>query len=70
VSGRGATRATAAALDVVRSLYVHKVELRYASVGIWAGGGLERGIGYTDIGEARAAAERLAEERARSSASN
>jgi hypothetical protein len=41
----------------------HWIKLRYASVGIWAGGRLERGISYTDIDEARAAAERLARER-------
>jgi ketosteroid isomerase-like protein len=45
----------------------HWIELRFASVGIWAGGRIERGMGYTDIGEARAAAERLAEERAKAS---
>jgi hypothetical protein len=41
----------------------HWIKLRYTSVGIWAGGRLERGIGYTDIDEARAAAERVAKER-------
>jgi ketosteroid isomerase-like protein len=40
------------------------VELRYASVGIIRGDGLTEGIMvYTDIAEARAAAERLAEDR-------
>jgi ketosteroid isomerase-like protein len=43
------------------------IELRYASVGIWAGGRIERGMGYTDIDEARAAAERLAADRAHAS---
>jgi ketosteroid isomerase-like protein len=45
----------------------HWVEFRYASVAIWAGGRIERGIGYADIDAARAGAERLAEERARAS---
>ena len=39
------------------------VELRAAAVSIWAGGLIERITLYTDIDEARAAAERLAEER-------
>jgi ketosteroid isomerase-like protein len=39
------------------------VELRYASVGIWREGLVERVTYYTDIDQARAAAERLAEER-------
>ena len=39
------------------------VELRYATVGTWANGMNERSTNYTDIDEARAAAERLAEER-------
>ena len=40
------------------------VELRYASVAIIRGDGLtERNMVYTDIDEARAAAERLAQER-------
>jgi ketosteroid isomerase-like protein len=43
------------------------VEFRYASVAIWAGGRIERGIGYADIDAARAGAERLAEERAHAS---
>jgi hypothetical protein len=41
-----------------------RVELRYASVGIWREGLVERVTYYTDIDQARAAAERLAEERA------
>jgi ketosteroid isomerase-like protein len=44
----------------------HWIEFRYASVTTWVGGLIERGTGYTDIDEARAAAERLAEERASS----
>jgi ketosteroid isomerase-like protein len=40
----------------------HWIELRYAAVQIWAGGLIERDMDYTDIDEARAAAERLAEE--------
>jgi ketosteroid isomerase-like protein len=39
------------------------VALRYAGVGTWRDGLLERLTLYTDIDEARAAAERLAEER-------
>jgi ketosteroid isomerase-like protein len=39
------------------------VELRYALVATWAGGLVERATSYADIDEARAAAERLAEER-------
>jgi ketosteroid isomerase-like protein len=39
------------------------VQLRYAPVVIWADGLVERQMTYTDIDEARAAAERLAEER-------
>ena len=38
-------------------------ELRYAAVMTWADGLIERITFYTDIDEARAAAERLAEER-------
>ena len=38
------------------------VELRYAGVGIWRDGLIERLKLYTDIDEARAAAERLAQE--------
>jgi ketosteroid isomerase-like protein len=41
------------------------VELRYAAVGTWADELAERTTIYADIDEARAAAERLAEERAR-----
>jgi hypothetical protein len=37
--------------------------LRYAGVGEWAEGVIMRTTNYTDIDEARAAAERLAEER-------
>ena len=40
------------------------VQLRYATITIWAEGSMERFTRYTDIDEARAAAERLAEERA------
>jgi hypothetical protein len=39
------------------------VALRYAGVGTWRDGLLERLTLYTDIDEARAAAERLAKER-------
>jgi ketosteroid isomerase-like protein len=39
------------------------VALRYASVATWRNGLIERVTVYTDIDEARAAAERLAEER-------
>ena len=39
------------------------IEVRYAVVAAWADGLTERGIGYSDIGDARAGAERLAEER-------
>jgi ketosteroid isomerase-like protein len=39
------------------------VELRYAVVGTWRGGLVERVIVYADIDQARAAAERLAQER-------
>jgi ketosteroid isomerase-like protein len=39
------------------------VALRYAAVGIWCDGLLQRITTYIDIDEARAAAERLAEER-------
>ena len=37
------------------------VQIRYAGVSIWADGLIERLTTYTDIDEARAAAERLAE---------
>jgi len=40
------------------------VRLRYASVLLWTKGLVERQTNYMDIDEARAAAERLAEERA------
>jgi ketosteroid isomerase-like protein len=40
-----------------------EVRMRYASVNSQAGGVFERITNYTDIDEARAAAERLAEER-------
>jgi ketosteroid isomerase-like protein len=39
------------------------VQLRYATVSVWEGGKIARITNYTDIDEARAAAERLAEER-------
>jgi ketosteroid isomerase-like protein len=39
------------------------VDLRYANVRTWADGLIEWNATYTDIDEARAAAERLAEER-------
>jgi ketosteroid isomerase-like protein len=40
-----------------------RVQLRYASVGVWAHDTISRVATYADIREARAAAERLAEER-------
>jgi ketosteroid isomerase-like protein len=40
-----------------------QVQMRFASVGVFADGVLVRNTLYTDITEARAAAERLAEER-------
>ena len=40
-----------------------EVELRYASVSEWEDGKIARITNYTDMDEARAAAERLAEER-------
>jgi ketosteroid isomerase-like protein len=40
-----------------------EVRQRTASVNVWAGGLIERSTLYLDIDEARAAAERLAEER-------
>ena len=40
-----------------------EVQLRYASAGVWANGLLTRLTSHGDIDEARAAAERLAEER-------
>jgi hypothetical protein len=39
------------------------VQLRYASVTVWAEGTIKRFTTYTNIDQARAAAERLAEER-------
>jgi hypothetical protein len=42
---------------------IRSVQLRFAGVGIWAEGLMERYTTYTGIDEARAAAERLAEER-------
>src|SRR5213080_4581579 len=39
-----------------------EVQLRYAAVTEWVGGMVVRDTNYTDIDEARAAAERLAEE--------
>jgi ketosteroid isomerase-like protein len=39
------------------------VQLRFAGIGIWAEGLMERYTTYTDIDEARAAGERLAQER-------
>jgi len=41
-----------------------RVRYRFAQVQTWADGLLVRVTGYQDIGEARAAAERLAQERA------
>jgi ketosteroid isomerase-like protein len=40
-----------------------EVELRYAAVAVWEDGKIARMTNYTDIDEARAVAERLAEER-------
>ena len=40
-----------------------EVQMRYAAVAIWVEGMIERYTTYTDIDEARAAAERLAESR-------
>jgi ketosteroid isomerase-like protein len=40
-----------------------EVQLRYAAVGVWEGGKIVRMTNYKDIDEARAAAERLAQER-------
>jgi ketosteroid isomerase-like protein len=39
------------------------VQMRFAAVTTWVDGLIERSTNYTDIDEARAAAERLAEER-------
>ncbi len=41
-----------------------EVELRYAAVGVWEDGKIVRMTNYNDIDQARAAGERLAEERA------
>jgi ketosteroid isomerase-like protein len=43
---------------------VGEVQLRYASVTVWVEGVIERFTTYTDIDQARAAAKRLAQERA------
>ncbi|HWX97526.1 MAG TPA: nuclear transport factor 2 family protein [Solirubrobacteraceae bacterium] len=40
-----------------------EVQLRYAAVGVWEDGKIVRMTNYNDIDEARAAAERLAQER-------
>ena len=40
-----------------------EVQLRYGAVSVWDDGKIARMTNYTDIDEARAAAERLAEER-------
>ena len=40
-----------------------EVQLRYASVAVWADGLMTRAANYRDIDEARGVAERLAEER-------
>jgi ketosteroid isomerase-like protein len=40
-----------------------EVQLRYGAVSVWEDGKIARITNYTDIDEARAAAERLAEER-------
>jgi ketosteroid isomerase-like protein len=40
-----------------------ELRMRYAGVGVWANGLLQRGTNYLDVDEARAAAERLAKER-------
>jgi hypothetical protein len=39
------------------------VQMRLAAVTTWVDGLIERNTNYTDIGEGRAAAEQLAEER-------
>jgi hypothetical protein len=39
-----------------------EVTIRYAVINVWVEGLIERSTNYTDIDEARAAAERLAEE--------
>ena len=40
-----------------------EVTIRYAVINVWLDGLIERSTNYLDIGEARAAAERLAQER-------
>jgi ketosteroid isomerase-like protein len=40
-----------------------EVQLRYAAVGVWEDGKIVRMTNYNDLDEARAAAERLAQER-------
>jgi ketosteroid isomerase-like protein len=40
-----------------------EVQLRYGTVSVWEDGKIARITNYTDIDEARAAAERLAQER-------
>jgi ketosteroid isomerase-like protein len=40
-----------------------ELRVRFAAVGVWTEGVIERATDYTDIDEARAASERLAEER-------
>jgi ketosteroid isomerase-like protein len=40
-----------------------ELRMRYAGVGVWANGLMQRGTNYLDVEEARAAAERLAQER-------
>ena len=40
-----------------------RVRLRYAAVSVWEGSAVVRDTNYTDLDEARPAAERLAEER-------
>ena len=41
-----------------------EVQLTYAATGVWENGVMRRSTNYTDVDEARAAAKRLAEERA------
>jgi hypothetical protein len=40
-----------------------ELRMRYAAVGVWANGSMQRGTNYLDNEEARATAERLAAER-------
>jgi ketosteroid isomerase-like protein len=40
-----------------------ELRMRYAGIGVWANGLMQRGTNYLDIEEARATAERLAAER-------